>query len=52
MPEYRKEFFGEGQAFFTYKRLNAIKASVLWTPTAATINYVVPLPLGELVTTF
>lgn len=52
MPEYRKEFFGEGQAFFTYKRLNAIKASVLWTPTAATINYVVPLPLGELVTTY
>jgi hypothetical protein len=52
MPEYRKEFFGEGQAFFTYKRLNAAKASVLWTPTAATINYVIPLPLGELVTTY
>lgn len=49
VKEYRKEFFAEGQAFFAYKRINAPKASFLWAPSAATINYVVPLPLTEFV---
>jgi hypothetical protein len=49
VKEYRKEFFAEGQAFFAYKRINAPKASFLWAPSAATINYVVPLPLSEFV---
>ncbi|WP_346316142.1 RagB/SusD family nutrient uptake outer membrane protein [Chitinophaga sp. YIM B06452] len=49
VKEYRKEFFAEGQSFFAYKRINAPKASFLWAPSAATINYVVPLPLSEFV---
>lgn len=52
LPEYRKEFFAEGQAFFAYKRLNAPESSVLWTPSGVNINYVVPLPQGELVKTY
>ena len=46
--EYRKEFVGEGQAFFTYKRLNTPKANVLWVPTAATPNYIIPMPKNEI----
>jgi hypothetical protein len=49
VKEYRKEFFAEGQAFFAYKRINAPKASFLWAPSAATINYLIPLPLNEFV---
>lgn len=49
VKEYRKEFFAEGQAFFAYKRINAAKASVLWAPSAATINYLPPLPRVEFV---
>ena len=49
VKEYRKELFAEGQAFFAYKRINAPKASFLWAPSAATINYLVPLPLNEFV---
>ena len=45
IKEYRKEFYGEGQAFYAYKRINASKANVLFTPAAATINYVVPVPV-------
>lgn len=45
IKEYRKEFYGEGQAFYAYKRINAPKANVLFTPAAATINYVVPVPV-------
>jgi hypothetical protein len=44
--EYRREFYGEGQMFFTYKRLgeNAIK----WLSTPATeATYVLPLPETE-----
>lgn len=47
--EYRKEFFAEGQSFYAYKRFNTDKPNVLFTPAAATINYVVPLPLSEFV---
>nr|WP_162988782.1 RagB/SusD family nutrient uptake outer membrane protein [Pedobacter schmidteae] len=52
LPEYRKEFYAEGQAFFLYKRLNAPESSVLWTPSGVNINYIVPLPQGELVKTY
>jgi starch-binding outer membrane protein, SusD/RagB family len=45
--EYRKEFFGEGQAFFAYKRLNTPKPNVLWVPAAATPNYIIPMPKNE-----
>jgi hypothetical protein len=51
MTEYRKEFVAEGQAFFTYKRLNAPKPNVLWVPTAATPNYIFPMPKTELLST-
>jgi hypothetical protein len=50
LKEIRKEFYAEGQAFFAYKRLNAPKASYLFAPTAAIINYLLPLPLVELTT--
>lgn len=49
VKEYRKEFFAEGQAFYAYKRLNVGEEDFLWLPTGATINYVVPLPQGEIV---
>ncbi len=47
LAEYRREFFAEGQMFFTYKRLNS--ATILWKdPTAATeADYVLPLPNTE-----
>ncbi|RPD39933.1 RagB/SusD family nutrient uptake outer membrane protein [Chitinophaga barathri] len=47
VKEYRKELFAEGQSFFAYKRINAPKASFLWVPSAAVINYTPPLPLSE-----
>jgi hypothetical protein len=49
--EYQKEFWGEGQLFFYYKRTNktsipsAISGTANVTMTAA--KYVVPLPLSE-----
>jgi hypothetical protein len=45
--EYRREFFGEGQMFYTYKRLGA--TNMLWKidrPVTET-DYVVPLPTSE-----
>ncbi|MEZ2445040.1 RagB/SusD family nutrient uptake outer membrane protein [Chitinophaga sp. RCC_12] len=52
--EYQKEFWGEGQLFFYYKRINlpAISsgASANATITMTPEKYVVPLPLSE--TTF
>ncbi|UKJ08554.1 RagB/SusD family nutrient uptake outer membrane protein [Solitalea lacus] len=47
LKEYRKEFYGEGQAFFAYKRVNAPKANMLFVPAAATVNYLIPLPKTE-----
>jgi hypothetical protein len=48
VKEYRKEFYAEGQAFFTYKRLNIqLKASTIFVPAAAVINYLLPLPKVE-----
>jgi hypothetical protein len=49
VKEIRKEFYAEGQAFFAYKRINAPKANYLFAPTAATVNYLLPLPKVELV---
>lgn len=47
--EYRKEFYAEGQGFYAYKRINAPKTAIVFVPGAATVNYVVPLPLLETV---
>lgn len=47
IKEYRKEFYAEGQAFFAYKRINAPKATITFSPTAAVVNYVVPVPKDE-----
>ncbi|WP_167610839.1 RagB/SusD family nutrient uptake outer membrane protein [Maribellus sediminis] len=48
VKEYRREFFGEGQAFYAYKRLNVGKEDFLWLPANTLINYVVPLPDSEI----
>jgi hypothetical protein len=47
IKEYRKEFYAEGQAFYTYKRLNVPKIQVLFAPSAALINYLLPMPTVE-----
>ncbi|TCD03512.1 RagB/SusD family nutrient uptake outer membrane protein [Pedobacter psychroterrae] len=52
LKEYQKEFFGEGQLFYYYKRMNsATIPNPLATSGSITMNatkYVVPLPLSEL----
>lgn len=46
IKEYNKEFYGEGQAFYAYKRL-AVK-SIYWTSVEGSAEtYVVPLSLKE-----
>ena len=46
LNEYRREFFGEGQMFFTYKRRAA--NSMLWRSSPITeSNYIIPLPQSE-----
>ena len=48
--EYRKEFFGEGQLFFYYKRLNRSSidnASGFGTTSLGSAQYVLPIPDGE-----
>ena len=53
IPEYRREFFVEGQLFYTYKRLNAstIMGSFIdsshETATMTEKDYIVPLPTTE-----
>lgn len=55
MKEYAKEFYGEGQLFYYYKRTNAnriLKANTIGTTnsnyqTMTPAQYVVPLPDGE-----
>ena len=46
--EYQKEFFGEGQVYFYFKRLNQkpIPSGTSGTGTI-TPNYIIPLPLSE-----
>jgi hypothetical protein len=47
VKEYRREFFGEGQMFYTYKRLGTTR--MLWKTDrdVTEIDYVVPLPTSE-----
>lgn len=46
VDEYRRELFGEGQMFYTYKRLGM--TTMKWRRNAVTEeNYVVPLPRNE-----
>lgn len=49
--EYVREFYAEGQTFFTYKRLNVITLPASWTAnyyTGSVARYVVPLPDREI----
>lgn len=52
--EYQKEFFGEGQLFFYYKRLNITSipngSAATGNITMNAARYVVPLPLSETIT--
>ena len=45
--EYQKEFYGEGQLFFYYKRINATSIPDAMNNLPRTPVYVVPLPLSE-----
>lgn len=45
--EYRKEFYGEGQLFFYYKRTNTPSIPDAMTNAPRTPVYVVPLPQSE-----
>lgn len=47
LKEYRKEFYGEGQLFFYYKRTNTASIPDAMTNAPRTPVYVVPLPLSE-----
>lgn len=47
LNEYRREFFAEGQMFFTYKRLNSSK--MLWSNAKILeVNYIMPVPKSEI----
>jgi hypothetical protein len=50
IKEYRKEFYGEGQAFFAYKRVNAVKSNMVFVPAAAIVDYMPPKPKTEITT--
>jgi hypothetical protein len=45
--EYQKEFFGEGQLFYYYKRRNVTSIGNGSSTANITINYNVPMPLSE-----
>jgi starch-binding outer membrane protein, SusD/RagB family len=47
--EYRREFYGEGQSFYAYKRVNAERPAIIWSSTLGALNYVVPLPVNEII---
>jgi len=47
LKEYRKEFYGEGQAFYAYKRLNATAAQITFLSAGIDVNYTPPLPKSE-----
>lgn len=50
MKEYRKEFCGEGQLFYYYKRTNALNITAGGTNTSITMTdakYTPPIPLSE-----
>ena len=49
--EYAREFFAEGQSFFTYKRMDVTTLPAGWTAnyfTGSAARYVVPLPDREI----
>jgi starch-binding outer membrane protein, SusD/RagB family len=45
--EYQKEFFGEGQLFYYYKRRNVTSIPNGSSTANITVNYAVPIPLSE-----
>lgn len=49
LAEYRREFYAEGQLFYTHKRMNSPLADITWFPRGAKVNYVLPLPKSELI---
>ncbi len=47
LKEYEKEFYGEGQTFYAYKRINS--PSMLWSTVVITPSvYQIPLPQDEI----
>jgi hypothetical protein len=51
LREYVREFYAEGQTFFTYKRLNVTTLPASWTYsyyTATPAKYIIPKPLREI----
>jgi len=52
LREYVREFYAEGQTFFTYKRLNVTSLPTMWTPgvsfSGSAAKYVAPKPLREI----
>lgn len=52
LKEFRKEFYAEGQSFFAYKRLNAPKANVLFSPASAKLTYLFPMPRTESISSY
>ncbi|POY36216.1 hypothetical protein C3K47_10690 [Solitalea longa] len=49
IQEYRKELYGEGQAFFAYKRVNAPISMIKFASADAIVNYLLPMPKTETV---
>lgn len=47
LKEYRREFYGEGQAFYAYKRLNAALNQITFATSADEVNYMPPIPKSE-----
>lgn len=45
--EYQKEFYGEGQLFYYYKRRNVTSIPNGSSTSNITVNYAIPLPLSE-----
>lgn len=45
--EYQKEFFGEGQLFYYYKRRNITSIGNGSSTANITVNYAIPLPISE-----
>lgn len=45
--EYQKEFYGEGQLFYYYKRRNVTSIPNGASTSNITVNYAIPLPLSE-----
>ncbi|WP_158499941.1 RagB/SusD family nutrient uptake outer membrane protein [Sphingobacterium paucimobilis] len=47
MKEFRREFFGEGQAFYTYKRMEAMANKIIFKSPSSAVEYKIPEPLKE-----